>query len=191
MAHEALTSEGTFWQVCSLQNPNMLATSPPIYSIYNSSQSIQWDLHRLWYFFKLLTFKVFIRGPIVFSVLNVTIKMWSFDGVSRLFTRNPWKYYLATHVLENGLPLWPFRAWLLDNLAYLSAYAHRPTSILRCVGVIQFVFHVLQLQPIRFTQRNLCCNNNSLMKHQQNCMLVEFLHWQHKFSQKRSLLCVE
>jgi len=90
MAHEALTSEGTFWQVCSLQNPNMLATSPPIYSIYNSSQSIQWDLHRLWYFFKLLTFKVFIRGPIVFSVLNVTIKMWSFDGVST-FHKKPLK----------------------------------------------------------------------------------------------------
>ena len=28
------------------------------------------------------------------------------------------------------------------------------------VGVIQFVFHFLQLVPIRFAQHNLCCTSN-------------------------------
>ena len=38
---------------------------------------------------------------------------------------------------------------------------------LMCGVVIRFVFHVLQLLLIRFTQHNLCCISNSMMKHQQ------------------------
>jgi hypothetical protein len=38
---------------------------------------------------------------------------------------------------------------------------------LRYAGVIWFIFHVLQLLPIRFTQQNLCCINISMMKHLQ------------------------
>ena len=37
---------------------------------------------------------------------------------------------------------------------------------MRYVGVIRFVFHVLQLLLIGFTQRNLCCISISTMKHQ-------------------------
>jgi len=36
------------------------------------------------------------------------------------------------------------------------------------VGVIQVVFHVLQLLPLRFTQQNLCCTNKSTIKYHQN-----------------------
>ena len=36
---------------------------------------------------------------------------------------------------------------------------------LRYVGVIWFVFHVLQLLPIRFTQQNSCCISKSMIKH--------------------------
>ena len=63
---------------------------------------------------------------------------------------------------------------------------------LRYVGVIWFVFHVLQLLPIRLTQQNSCCISKSLMKHLQRldrkldlplfsygtywkCMYVDFL----------------
>ena len=35
------------------------------------------------------------------------------------------------------------------------------------MGVVQFVFHVLKLLLIVFTQRNLCCISKSTMKHQQ------------------------
>ena len=34
----------------------------------------------------------------------------------------------------------------------------------RCVGVIWFRFHVLQLPLIRFTQQNSCCISKSTMK---------------------------
>ena len=37
----------------------------------------------------------------------------------------------------------------------------------RFVDVIWFIFHVLQLLLIRFTQRNLCCIREFMMKHQQ------------------------
>ena len=40
----------------------------------------------------------------------------------------------------------------------------------------RFVFQALQLLPIRFTQRNLCCVNTSTMKHQHNPNLPWFLH---------------
>lgn len=114
MAHGGLTSEGTLWWVCSLQKPNMLATSPPIYSIYNSSQSydifhqinekcVDYDTFRASYFQSL-----YKRTKIIFCI-NLSIQMWSFDGVSQLLSRNPWKYYPATHPLENALPLWPLR----------------------------------------------------------------------------------
>lgn len=36
------------------------------------------------------------------------------------------------------------------------------------VGVFEFVFYVLQLLPIRFMQRNLCCICKSMTKHKQN-----------------------
>jgi hypothetical protein len=35
---------------------------------------------------------------------------------------------------------------------------------LTCVGVIRFIFHVLQLLLIRFTQQNLGCISNSTIK---------------------------
>ena len=38
---------------------------------------------------------------------------------------------------------------------------------LRYVGVIQFVFYVLQLLQIIFHVTKLCCSSKSLMKHQQ------------------------
>ena len=38
---------------------------------------------------------------------------------------------------------------------------------LRYEGVMWFVFHVLQLLPIKFTQQNLCCISKSIMKHMQ------------------------
>ena len=38
----------------------------------------------------------------------------------------------------------------------------------RSVGVICFVFHILQLMWITFTQQNSCCNSKSTMKHMQN-----------------------
>ena len=63
--------------------------------------------------------------------------------------------------------------------------------VIRYVGVIWFLFHVLQLLPIRFTQQNSCCINKSTIKHlqnsnwhldlprssyaYQNCMFVGFL----------------
>ena len=34
------------------------------------------------------------------------------------------------------------------------------------VDVDQFLFHVVQLPPIRFTQQNLFCISESIMKHQ-------------------------
>ena len=36
------------------------------------------------------------------------------------------------------------------------------------MGVIWFIFHALQLLPIRFTQQNSCCISKSIMKHMQN-----------------------
>ena len=33
------------------------------------------------------------------------------------------------------------------------------------VGIIWFVFHVLQLLSIRFTQQNLCCIRKFMMKY--------------------------
>ena len=38
---------------------------------------------------------------------------------------------------------------------------------LRYVGVSWFVFHVLQLLPITFTQQHSCCNSEFMMKHLQ------------------------
>ena len=38
---------------------------------------------------------------------------------------------------------------------------------LRYRGVIWFMFHVLQLLPIRFTQQNSWCINKPTMKHMQ------------------------
>ena len=38
---------------------------------------------------------------------------------------------------------------------------------LRYVGVIWFIFNVLRLLSIRFTQPNLCCISKSMMKHEQ------------------------
>ena len=38
---------------------------------------------------------------------------------------------------------------------------------LRHVGFIWFIFNVLQLLPIRFTQQNSCCISKSMMKHLQ------------------------
>ena len=37
----------------------------------------------------------------------------------------------------------------------------------RYVGAIWFIFHVLQLLPIRSTQQNLCYINNPTLKHMQ------------------------
>ena len=33
------------------------------------------------------------------------------------------------------------------------------------VGVMWFIFHVLQFPSIRFTQQNVCCTCKSMMKH--------------------------
>jgi len=41
-------------------------------------------------------------------------------------------------------------------------------SIRYDVGVIWFIFHVLQLLPIRSKQQNVCRNSKSTMQHQQN-----------------------
>ena len=38
---------------------------------------------------------------------------------------------------------------------------------IRYVGVIWFLFHVLQLLPIRCTQQNSCCISKSTMKNMQ------------------------
>jgi hypothetical protein len=40
-----------------------------------------------------------------------------------------------------------------------------PQIRVKYLGVIQFVFHVLQLLPLRFTEWNLCCNRKSRRKH--------------------------
>ena len=37
----------------------------------------------------------------------------------------------------------------------------------RFVGVIKFVFHVLQLLPIIFTKQNYCCTSKPIVKHKQ------------------------
>ena len=37
----------------------------------------------------------------------------------------------------------------------------------RYVGVIRFLFHVLHILPIRFTEQNLSCIRKSTMKHMQ------------------------
>ena len=42
------------------------------------------------------------------------------------------------------------------------------TRSIRYVRVIWFIFHVLQLLPIRFKQQNVCCNSKSTMQHQQS-----------------------
>ena len=49
-------------------------------------------------------------------------------------------------------------------------------SMVRYVGVIQFLFQVLQLWPVRFTQQNLCWSSKSIMKHHQK------LSWNLDFS---------
>ena len=41
-------------------------------------------------------------------------------------------------------------------------------AALRYVGAIRFVFHVLQLLPIRFTQQHSCCISKYVMKRLQN-----------------------
>ena len=45
--------------------------------------------------------------------------------------------------------------------------AEDDTKLIRYVGVNWFVFHVLQLLLIRFTQQNSCCIRKSSMKHLQ------------------------
>ena len=61
--------------------------------------------------------------------------------------------------------------------------------LLRCVGVIQFVPHVLQLLQIGFTQRNLCCISKSTMNHQQQLDLPwsSCAYWKCTFVEYRSL----
>ena len=74
------------------------------------------------------------------------------------------------------------------------------------VVVMWFIFHVLQLLPIRFTQQNLSCINNSTMtRHQKSdlkadipllsygyrkCMLVDSFT-RNRFSQMCSLWSIE
>ena len=72
------------------------------------------------------------------------------------------------------------------------------SCLISCVGVVWFVFHVLQLPPIRFTQkRNLCCISRSTMKHlesldwKSDVLKVHvwwFLNWIHRSSQLCSLM---
>ena len=46
------------------------------------------------------------------------------------------------------------------------------------VGVIWcFLFHVLQLLPIRFTQQMVCCTNKPTMKHLQEPDWESYLPW--------------
>ena len=52
-------------------------------------------------------------------------------------------------------------------LTYSWDHSNSAGVSIRCVGVIWFTFHVLQLPRIRFTQHNLCCISLSTMKHVQ------------------------
>lgn len=42
--------------------------------------------------------------------------------------------------------------------------SHDILNPINCVGVTWFVLHILQFQPIRCTQQNVCCVNKSTMK---------------------------
>ena len=64
-----------------------------------------------------------------------------------------------------------------------SSLAER-SLVVKCVGVIWFLFHALQLLPVRFTQQNSCCSSRSTTKHMQksywkshcfNYVFVDFL----------------
>ena len=57
---------------------------------------------------------------------------------------------------------------------YLNQFVDR---YLRYVGVIQFVIHVHQLLPVRFTQQNLYCISKFTLKHQQKSNWKLDLSW--------------
>ena len=47
------------------------------------------------------------------------------------------------------------------------ASAIMPYPLLRYVGVIWFLFHVLRFLPIGFTLQIMCCISESMMEHMQ------------------------
>ena len=61
-------------------------------------------------------------------------------------------------ILKKGLVL-PSSMWIRSYTSWHWG--------IRYVGVIRLVFHVLQLLPITFMLRNLCCISKFVMKHQQ------------------------
>ena len=73
------------------------------------------------------------------------------------------------HMSRRHVPLWDWTRYLL--IIWTPFWVQKRTQLggtdLRCVGVLQFVFNILQLLSIRFTQRNLCCFSKSMMKHMQ------------------------
>ena len=56
-------------------------------------------------------------------------------------------------------------------------YGHKVSH----VGDITVCFHVLQLLPIKFTQRNLCCISKSTMKYQSDLPWFRYGYHKHVF----------
>ena len=123
---------------------------------------------------------------------------------------NPTKTNTPIHQPHNHSPAhsvsikWIYTPWPGNSTSLNCAISY--FSGIRCVGVIQFILHVLQLEPIEFTKKNLCCISKSTTKHSQkpewkshlplfNLWVLEmhacwFLGWIYKSSQLRSPLSV-
>lgn len=91
---------------------------------------------------------------------------WELD----FFCTHWWNYSTLT---SNEVKVSNWWQWILERGALSLARGTPPSAqgqwpTLRYVGVIWYAFHVSQLQPIRFTQRNLCRISKSVMKHVQN-----------------------
>ena len=75
------------------------------------------------------------------------------NGNLRTLVNIPWDFAsMLGFVIDNGT--WDWRPLSCEHT-------------LRCMGVIWFVFHVLDFLPIRFTKQNSCSISKSTMKHLQ------------------------
>ena len=107
------------------------------------------------------------------------INYWSCNNMRLHSSKNPWSHFNRN--LGRSIRLTECLISTKDN--------HVVTiHCVRYMGVTHFVFHVLQLLPSRFTQRNLCCISKFAMKHQQKSDLPWFSYGYRKCMSVDSLL---
>ena len=95
-------------------------------------------------------------------------KMFVCNPLSKAWVELPPKRHLWRYPIVGGHIKTHRHFFLLPRLPHAN-FVDVHASFVHCwyVGVIRFVFHVLQLLPIRFTEQNLCCIGKSTMKYQQ------------------------